>query len=167
MDKKDLSSSTLLTSREHKVYIMRIMIICSVDKFRPKSESVSFFLVFSSNGCKVTAWQSWSQCFTKHNFAAVWATEMYCTFFKTLNHIYSAVRMKPNKKYLKFSWVFTWITRVMRSLSIKNYCRNASKNEKITIFEVLGVFWGIFQKFWFWKILNFDMDQYFRMKLSA
>ena len=48
--------------------------------------------------------------------------------------VYSAVRMKPNKKYLNFFWVFPQITRVMRSLSIKNYCRNASKNEKITIF---------------------------------
>ena len=53
-------------------------------------------------------------------------------FLQTM--MYSAVRMKPDKKYLKFFWVFPQITRVMRSLSIKNNCRNASKNEKITIF---------------------------------
>ena len=47
---------------------------------------------------------------------------------------YSPATLKLNKKYLKFFWVFPQITRVMRSLSIKNNCRNASKNEKITIF---------------------------------
>ena len=45
-------------------------------------------------------------------------------------NLQSAVRMKPNKKYLKFFWVFPQITKDMRSLSIKNNCRNASKNEK-------------------------------------
>ena len=48
--------------------------------------------------------------------------------------VYSAVRMKPDKKYLNFLGGFPQITKVMRSLSIKNYCRNASKNEKIPIF---------------------------------
>ena len=41
------------------------------------------------------------------------------------------------------------------------------KMKKLQFFKVwafLGVF---FKNFDFWKILNFDMDQYFRMKLSA
>ena len=42
--------------------------------------------------------------------------------------IYSAVRVKPDKKYLKFFWVFPQITRVMRLLSIENYYKNASQN---------------------------------------
>ena len=50
------------------------------------------------------------------------------------NTRYSPATLKLNKKYLKFFWGFPQITRVMRSLSIKNNCRNASKNEKITIF---------------------------------
>ena len=68
---------------------------------------------------------------------------------------YSPATLKMNKKYLNFFWVFPQITRVMRSLSIKNNCRNASKNEKITIFKILGIFWGIFQKFWFLE--NFEL----------
>ena len=48
---------------------------------------------------------------------------------------YSAVRMKPDKKYLNFFWVFPQITRVMRSLSIKNNCRNASRMKKLQFFK--------------------------------
>ena len=69
--------------------------------------------------------------------------------------MYSPATLKLNRKYLKFFWVFPQITRVMRSLSIKNNCRNASKNEKITIFLILGIFLGIIQKFWFLE--NFEL----------
>ena len=67
--------------------------------------------------------------------------------------------MKPDKKYLKFFWVFPQITRVMRSLSIKNNCRNASKMKKLQFFKFWAFFGVLFKNFDFWKILNFDMDQ--------
>ena len=74
---------------------------------------------------------------------------------------YSPATLKLNKKYLNFFGVFPQITRVMRSLRMKNNCRNASKNEKLQFFKFWAVFGVFFKNFDFWKILNFDMDQYF------
>ena len=62
---------------------------------------------------------------------------------------YSPATLKLNKKYLKFFWVFPQIIRVMRSLSIKNNCRNASKMKKLQFFK----FWAFFG--YFSKILIF------------
>ena len=80
---------------------------------------------------------------------------------------YSPATLKLNKNYSKIFGVFPQITRVMRSLSIKNNCRNASKMKKLQFFKFWAFFGVFFKNFDFWKILNFDMDQYFRMKLSA
>ena len=61
---------------------------------------------------------------------------------------YSPATLKLNKKYLKFFWVFPQITRVMRSLSIKNNCINTSKMKKLQFFK----FWAFFEVFF----KNFD-----------
>jgi len=41
------------------------------------------------------------------------------------------------------------------------------KMKKLQFLKFWAFFGVFFKNFEFWKILNFDMDQYFRMKLSA
>ena len=81
--------------------------------------------------------------------------------------IYSAVRMKPDKKYLNFFGFFFKLQGLRGHSVLKTIAEMLPKMKKFQFLKFWAFFGVFFKNFDFWKILNFDMDQYFRMKLSA
>ena len=75
--------------------------------------------------------------------------------------LYSAVRMKPDKKYLNFFGVFLKLQELRGHSVLKTIAEMLPKMKKLPFLKLWVFFWVFFKNFDFWKILNFDMDQYF------